>query len=493
MLNYAPTNLEEVATMKRKLEEKLISWKRRSNRHPLVLRGARQVGKTYLVREFAKSSFKYFIEVNFEEDESLVRLFESRNPEVICELLASRFSVPVKDGQTLLFLDELQAAEPYVFESLRYFYEKRPGLHVIAAGSLLEFMLDAATQDEKKAFPMPVGRIEYMYLGPLDFEEFLFAGGRTGLVEWLAKYSVGNDVPDALHKELSLWLRRYLVVGGMPAAVKAYVGDGLEEAEREQDAILSTYHDDFPKYGKRANAELLQKVFLSVPHLLGRKLIYSHIDPGEKSNDMSKAFSRLALSRIVAKVCHTPANAVPIGAFADTSTFKPLFLDVGLACHANGLNLDDFIDERDLMLANKGEICEQFVGQHILHSGKEYETPSAYCWIREARGAASEVDYIIQIGSLIVPIEVKSGKTGSLKSLNFFLNEKHLPFAVRLNAEKPSLLVDAQVSDSLGRTCRYSLLSIPLYMICQLKRLSRDGIEKCRSVVGNPEQNRIKA
>ena len=139
--------------MERKLEESLKNWKERKTRHPLILRGARQVGKTYLVREFARKCFKHFIEVNFEEDASFVKLFESKNPDVICELLNSRFSVPVKDGETLVFLDELQAAEPYVFESLRYFYEKRPGLHVIAAGSLLEFMLDAATQNPDAGRP----------------------------------------------------------------------------------------------------------------------------------------------------------------------------------------------------------------------------------------------------------------------------------------------------------------------------------------------------
>ena len=464
--------------MRRKLEESLENWRKRSNRHPLILRGARQVGKTYLVREFARSHFKHFIEINFEEDPSLVNLFESKRPDIICELLEARFSLPVKDGETLIFLDELQAAKPYVFESLRYFYEKRPALHVVAAGSLLEFMLDAATQNPDKAFPMPVGRIEYMYLAPLDFEEFLAAVGKTGPLDFIGRYSAGDDVPEPLHKELTLWFRRYLVIGGMPAAGKAYVESGLDEAERELDAILVTYHDDFPKYGKRANAELLQKVFTSVPRLLGRKLIYSHIDPGVKSNELSKAFARLALARIVAKVCHVPANGIPIGAMADSDTFKPLFLDVGLACHAVGLRLDDFMDDRDFMLANKGEICEQFVGQHLLYSGKDYEAPVAYCWIRESKNSSAEVDYIMQIGTDIIPVEVKSGTTGSLKSLNLFLNEKKRHFAVRFNIDRPSFLVDAEVTDSLRRRCRYSLLSLPMYMICQLKRIVCETIGK---------------
>ena len=458
--------------MRRKFEEKLKLWKDRPNRHPLVLRGARQVGKTYLVRQLAHASFSHFVELNFEADVALSSLFKSKDPEIICELLVAKFGIPIVDGQTLLFLDELQSAEPHVLESLRYFYEKRPGLHVIAAGSLLEFMLEAAAKNPERAFPMPVGRIEYMYLSPLDFEEFLDAVGKSGLVNWLSSYCVGDDVPDAIHEELSLWLRRYLVIGGMPASVYAYASSGIGESERELSAILSTYRDDFPKYGKKVNAELLQKVFMRVPGFLGRKLVYAKIDSGEKSRDVSSAFRRLELARVVAKVKHTPANGVPIGFDADDETFKPLFLDVGLACRALGLKLGDFMESSDALLANKGEICEQFVGQHILYSGAEYDDPAAYCWIREARNSSAEIDYVIQSGSKIVPVEVKGGKSGSLKGLHFFLNEKRRHFAVRMNADKPSLLEGGLVTDSIGRECRYSLLSLPLYMVCQLQRLS---------------------
>lgn len=220
--------------MIRKISEKMLDWKRRIRRHPLVLRGARQVGKTFLVRELGKH-FSHYLELNFEQDDSLSALFESKNPKIISELLEAKFNIPLVDGESLLFLDELQAAEPYVLESLRYFYEKRPELHVIAAGSLLEFMLDAhERRNRKESFSMPVGRIEYIFVAPMDFEEFLLAIGKHGLCDWIQKYQLGDEVPVSFHKELLECLRRYLAIGGMPAVVDAYVNDGIVATEREQ-------------------------------------------------------------------------------------------------------------------------------------------------------------------------------------------------------------------------------------------------------------------
>ena len=460
--------------MRRFLSDKLLAWKDRANRHPLILRGARQVGKTYIVRELAKAAFSNYIEINFEESSELSSLFKSKNPDMICELLASKYSVPVVDGKTLLFLDEIQDAEPYVFESLRYFYEKRPNLHVIAAGSLLEFSLNRQDEQGRNRFPMPVGRIEYMYVPPLDFEEFIVAAGKTGLYEYLQDYSVGDELPEALHSELLLWLKRYMSIGGMPAVVNAYLSGEILEAEREQQIILSTYFEDFPKYGRHASPAVLQKVFSAIPSLLGQKMVYSRIDNSLKSNDISTAFDCLRQARIVAKVQHTPANGIPVGYGSDEKKFKPLFLDVGLACRSLGLNLSDFDSDGDALLENRGELCEQFVGQHLLYFGNEFEEPKAYCWIREERNASAEVDYIIQAGNRIIPVEVKSGRTGSMKGLHYYLNEKQRDFAVRFNADMPSLLKDAIVQDTIGRECRFSLLSLPMYMVCQLKRLLRE-------------------
>ena len=460
--------------MVRKLDKEIEKWANRAGRHPLVLRGARQVGKTYLVRTLAKRRFPNYLELNFEQDASLSSLFVSKRPDQICELLSVKFSRQIADGETLIFLDELQSADVCVLESLRYFYEQRPSLHIVAAGSLLEFMLDGRERSrQKRDFPMPVGRIEYMYVPPLDFEEFLLALGKRGLADWLAKYELGDAVPTAIHQELVESLRKYLVVGGMPAAVAAYLRGGAMDAEREQQMIISTYHDDFPKYSRRIRPELLQKTFMAVPSMLGRKLIYTHLADGEKSKDLSAAYDLLRLARVVAKVRHVPANGIPVAYGADERNFKPLFLDTGLACRVLGLKLLDFLDEGDALLDNRGGICEQFVGQHLLFSGETYEEPSAYCWMREEPSSTAEVDYLMQCGNALVPVEVKSGAGGKMKGLHLFLNEKKRDFAVRFNADLPSFIPDAVAKDPKGRECRYALLSLPLYMVGQLERLIR--------------------
>ena len=181
----------------------IAEWKDRATRKPLVIRGARQVGKSFLVRMAAKELFSNLLEINFERMPDAASLFASKSPKTILPLLEARFNSPVEPGKTLLFLDEIQAV-PEVFAALRYFLEEQPGLHIIAAGSLLEFVL------EEHSFSMPVGRIEYMHLGPMTYEEFLLALGREKLQQWLSSYTLGQDVPEALHRELLGFMRQYL-------------------------------------------------------------------------------------------------------------------------------------------------------------------------------------------------------------------------------------------------------------------------------------------
>lgn len=313
-----------------------------------------------------------------------------------------------------------------------------------------------------------------MFVPPMSFEEVLAAAGRSGLVDWLRRYRVGDDAPDAIHEELLVWLRRYLAVGGMPAAVDAYLSGDILETERTLETILATYRDDFPKYAGRVPAARLRKVFDAVPAMLGEKLVFDRIDKGEKARDLAEAFETLRLARVVAKARQTPANGIPLGFGASDDAFKPLFLDVGLASRSLGLKLVDYMEDGDALLQNQGGVCEQFVGQHLLHAGAEYEEPSAFCWRREARNSSAEVDYILACGRTPVPVEVKAGATGSLKGLHVFLAEKKRRFAVRLNAAGPSWLPEAHVQDVLGRPVDFSLLSLPLYLVGQVPRLVRD-------------------
>lgn len=456
--------------MNRDALQYLVEWKTRSTRKPLVIRGARQVGKSFLVRLLAQTSFANIVEINFERMPDVASLFASKAPRTILPLLEARFEMPITGGQTLLFLDEIQAA-PEVFAVLRYFQEELPDLHVIAAGSLLEFVL------QEHSFSMPVGRIEYLHLGPMTFEEFLVAIGREKLQLWLTHYNVNEVVPEGLHRELLGLLRQYCVVGGMPEAVAAFARNGsYQECAQVQQSILSTYRDDFAKYASRAKHRRVEKVFARIPQLVGRKFMFSHVDPEERARELGVALQLLSLARVVHPVKHTHGNGVPLGAEADDRTFKVLFLDVGLLCRACGLRVLDIEKALDLTLINSGAVCEQLVGQHLLMSGAFYDEPGLYCWIRDKPNSSAEVDYLMALGPQVIPVEVKAGATGRLKSLHLFLSEKHQSFGLRLNSDVPSLL-ETQTSTVGGSNQPFRLLSLPLYLIGQARRLCAAVLE----------------
>jgi len=450
--------------MKRNAIDYLMTWKKSGHRKPLVLRGARQVGKSWLVRQFAEKCMDNLIEINFEQTPDAAAHFADKSPEKIVsrlELLSGQAIVP---GKTLLFLDEIQAA-PEVFACLRYFYEQMPDLHVVAAGSLLEFVL------KKHEFSMPVGRIEYMYLSPMSYEEFLTASGRERLVAFLKEYQIGDELIEHVHEQLMRALREYMVVGGMPEAVQAFVDSpSFLECEKVKQSVLSTYQDDFSKYGNRINVSRIQQMFNKIPRLVGGKFKYSHVDRQAQARDIKRALDLLCLALIAYKVYHSSSNGVPLAAEIDERKFKILFLDVGLMCRSCGLSLLEFENADDVMLVNSGAICEQFIGQHLLCSKDYFEEPEVYYWNREKRQSSAEVDYILSIGNKIVPTEVKAGKTGRLKSLHTFLKEKHCSFGLRFNADMPSLLDTSAVLPS-GEVLEYRILSLPLYMVGQARRL----------------------
>jgi predicted AAA+ superfamily ATPase len=318
---------------------------------------------------------------------------------------------------------------------------------------------------------MPVGRIEYLHLGPVRFAEFLGACGEERLDRFLAEWVPGRTVPEALHSRMTDLLREYLVVGGMPAAVAAWVGTrSLHEAEREKQSIVTTYRDDFAKYARRIEVRRVRKVFDALPALVGQRFKYSHVDREERSRDLATALRLLCLARVAHRVRHSAANGVPLAADADEHRVKVLFLDVGLMLSARGLSLVDLVRAREIALVNSGALAEQFVGQHLLHSEAPYKTPDLHFWSRDARNSAAEVDYVIAVGPRVVPVEVKAGRTGTLRSLHAFVDEKGCPFAVRLNSDLPSL-VEARTSPPSREGRPFTLLSLPLYMVDHVRRL----------------------
>jgi len=448
----------------------LEQWLNRARRKPLVIRGARQVGKTTLVRLFAERFFDGLAELNFEREPKVAELFAAKDPKETLRLLEPYLGREIVAGRTLLFLDEIQAT-PEVLAALRYFYEELPELHVIAAGSLLEIAL------ERPAFSVPVGRIEYLHLGPMNFCEFLLAAGNEQLARFLRGFAPADSIPEALHDQLLQWLRTFLVVGGMPDSVRAFLeGGSYRESEAVKHSILATFHDDFGKYGPRVDTARLRKVFERLPHLVGTRFKYVNVDREERSRDLAGALQLLTQARVAFRVRHTAANGVPLGAEADDRVFKVLCLDVGLMATASGLSIVDLEDARDVMMVHRGALCEQFVGQHLLYSAPPWEEPQLFYWSRERRGSAAEVDYVISQGSAVVPVEVKAGKTGTLKSLHVYLREKARSFAIRLNTAPPSMLETA-IPLPGEEEAPFQLLSLPLYLAGQVRRL----LQECRA------------
>lgn len=450
--------------MKRQAIDGLVEWKNRPNHKPLIIRGARQVGKSYLVRMFGQQFFDNIIEINFETETWAEDLFAQKKPADTVAFLEAQYNQRIIAGKSLLFLDEIQAG-PKTLASLRYFYEQMPDLHIIAAGSLFDFVLQG------HQFSMPVGRIEYLHLGPMSFEEFLQATGNDIKLEQMRKFSVGDDFNSALHKSLMEDFRKYCIIGGMPDSIQAYLDtNSYLEVQRVLEGILATYQDDFSKYSGKTEHTLLRKVFSRLPLQVGQKIKYVNIDPHERSPKISGAIEQLELAKLITRVVHTYANGIPLGSEVNNRDFKILFLDVGLLCRACRLDTTAILEAEDLLMINSGAICEQFIGQHLLYNAPSYQQPEIYCWMRQKAGTSSEVDYVIQHGTKIIPVEVKAGTTGRLKSLHVFLLEKHRDFALRFNADIPSV-TDATTVVAAHESKPFRLLSLPLYMVGQYDRL----------------------
>ncbi|MBS0634198.1 MAG: ATP-binding protein [Verrucomicrobia bacterium] len=450
--------------MKRDRIAYLQDWIKSPTRKPLVMRGARQVGKTWLVRKFAEVENLELLEINFENQRDFISLFSSNDPAEILLLLGARFNKSIDPNKTLLFLDEIQTF-PELLAKLRWFAEDMPELALIATGSLLEFVLNDHT------FSMPVGRITYMHLEPLSFDEFLMAHEQIPLLEYLKAYSLRKIIPQTIHDKLMQFMKEYIIVGGLPAAVSAWISSrSLSAIHQIHTSLLATYRDDFAKYRQHTPIERLEEVLISVPRQLAKRFIYKNANPAASSESVKKAFTLLSQARICHFIKSTAANGIPLGAEVNDKFFKGLFIDVGLCSNALGLALDQLAGLDELILVNNGGIAEQLVGQQLRVLFPAYQEPQVYYWQREKKGSDAEIDYILQHKSQVIPIEVKAGTAGGLKSLHLFMGIKEYPIAIRINSDTPSL-GKIDVVNSLGVRVTYTLLSCPMYLISQLHRL----------------------
>lgn len=407
----------------------LLRWKNDEDRKVLLIRGARQVGKTYIVRKLA-GEFEHFVEINFLEDSNLKSIFTTGNlsPDLLLENLSAYLGEAIVAGRTLLFFDEIQAC-PEAIEALRFFYEKIPKLHLIATGSLLEFALEEIAS-------FGVGRIEYLFLHPLTFKEFLISQNEELLLGKIKQSNYKNPLPDLLHVKALTLLKTFLQIGGLPEIVSSYSANrDLTQCFKLLSNLLIAYEDDFLKYKKRLKIEALRETFRSTAIQSGKKFIYSHAYRDANIKTVSCALELLVKAGIVNKVYHSSSNGTPLGGEVDIAKFKTTIFDVGIFNKLNGYNLSDLSIIDPLQLINKGTLVEVFVGLELLYGTSSDIKEQLYYWHREAKSSNAELDYVVELAGKIIPIEVKASSKGSMHSLHIFLGEKKLDLGVRISTE----------------------------------------------------------
>lgn len=451
--------------MKRLVESRLNAWLDDPGRRPLILRGARQVGKTWLVRELAARSGRRLIEVNFERDPALRKAFKSNDPRHILGELSLALSVDISPERSLLFLDEIQAAGE-ALSALRWFYEELPQLPVAAAGSLLEFAL------ADHAFSMPVGRVSFQSVDPMGFAEFLLAHGQERLMAAIRTWHPGETLSAVAHEQSVRWFHRYAMVGGMPAVVAADVAGRPPGHVRElQKDMVAAYRADFAKYAGRMDREILDAVLSAVAASLGRKFVNARVGEGVKQHQAKRALDLLSMAGLAHLVRHAAAHGAPLAAEAKGSLRKAVACDVGMVHALLGTPAGQaFPSWESLAPSLRGQLAEQLAAQQLRSADPgSGDTAQLYYWQREG-GRAGEIDFVVQLHGAVIPIELKSGATGAMKSLHQFMFERKLGIAVRADANPPSMM-DMDLKTTQGHAVRYRLLSVPLYLLWNLPNL----------------------
>lgn len=453
----------------RLIDSYLAEWASRETHKPLLLRGARQVGKSTAVRHLAER-FESYVEINFEKQASYIPLFQVKDIDVnkIVSQIAAMAGKRIVPGKTLLFLDEVQAC-PKSIMSLWFFKEDLPELHVVAAGSLLEFALEDLPS-------FGVGRIHSMFMFPMTFDEFLIANSEQLLMEARNSASSSQPLSQPLYEKLVGLTRTFMLVGGMPEAVAKWVETHDYLACQEiQDDIVVTYEDDFPKYRKKIDPMLLRNTMRSVAVQATDKFVFSAVEGNYKAAEVKKALDMLAKAGIVVPVTHSDGNGLPLGSEADKTYQKMLLLDTGLMLRLLNMTTGDISELTEQILTsditylvNKGPMAEMLAGLELLH----YRTPNIrheiYYWQRQAKNSQAEVDYLSSYRQTVLPIEVKAEKQGGMKSLWIFMREKKLTNAIRCSLENFGAF-DYQDPEVRGAVRHVQIC--PLYAISQMESM----------------------
>lgn len=450
------------------IDSYLTEWAQRKDRKPLLLRGARQIGKSTAVRHLS-DQFPSYVEVNFEKQPAYKSLFEKDlDVKRIVPLLSAVSKTQIQAGKTLLFFDEIQDC-PQAIMSLRYFREDMPDLHVIAAGSLLEFALD-----ELPTFG--VGRIHSMYMYPMTFDEFLLANGEQLLMELRNQADASNPLDESIHTQLIDHLRTYMLIGGMPESVAKWVEthDYLQ-CQEVQDDILTGYEDDFPKYRKKVDPVLLRQTMRSAAVQATKKFVYAQVPGNYTSAEIKKALDMLTKAGIIIPVTHSSANGLPLGDECDTSIRKMLLLDTGLMLRLLNMTMGDVTELTTHILTataadlvNRGAMAEMLAGLEYLHYLSPNLRHEQYYWVRQAKNSLAEIDYVLPMQSKVVPMEVKAGVQGGMKSLWEFMREKNLSTAVRCSLENFSSF---DYTDLRSEPAIRHVTICPLYAFSRLQSL----------------------
>ncbi len=431
--------------MKRFITEDLIKWKESKYRKPLIIRGARQVGKTYIVKDFAYNYYEDLAYFNFDHDEDLKNLFKNtKEPKRILEQLVFISGRAIKPGSTLIFFDEVQEC-PDALNSLKYFQEEANEYHVIAAGSLLGIRLSHTS--------FPVGKVDYLDLKPMSFSEFLIADSEEKLVDYMKSIKTIEKLPDIFFNRLNEKLKAYFIIGGMPEVVKAWVDDkDIERVNILQNNILNSYESDFSKHITNNEANKVSLIWNSIPSQLSKenkKFLYQTVKEGARTREYESALNWLNDADLLYKIYNVNKSQLPLKAYTDLSSFKIYINDVGLLRKI--FNLDSIIikDGNDLFKEFKGALTENFVLNHLIGIFKTI--PNYYIFNNY------EIDFLIQIENNIIPVEVKSGISKSSKSLTKYGE-----------IQKPNIMVRVSLNN-LSKDG--NILNIPLFMIEYLKDL----------------------